>query len=128
MLSTQRRPFSWNDALEKAKVCGRGVWASQLEFLKGLRLPAPRLVPSQALEKFARAISSASDEAGRIAARKALRDSTILGDKAPVNADGRLACKLLAVSFERDSCQPDAGPKDKELRLLGDSCASLRQR
>merc|ERR1712048_215879 len=82
MLSTQRRPFSWKDALDQLRERGRRTWKAQLTLLKELRLPAPRVVPSDALKRFLAGVSADPN-----AARKSLVNSILLADKAPVDSE-----------------------------------------
>eukprot|EP00929_Paragymnodinium_shiwhaense_P101339 TRINITY_DN64351_c0_g2_i1.p1 TRINITY_DN64351_c0_g2~~TRINITY_DN64351_c0_g2_i1.p1 ORF type:complete len:537 (-),score=149.40 TRINITY_DN64351_c0_g2_i1:65-1675(-) len=126
MLSEQRRPFTWEQALATIEERGRKKWKDQLAFLKELKLPAPRLLPGTALEEFAAAAQKGGEAAK--AARQALASKAMLAEKAPVDAQGKLACRLLAVSVERDACCPAGAPRDKDLIALGQACKELSTR
>lgn len=108
----ENRPFTWAEALDRGSARERQAWPSQLELLVELGLPKPRFLPCAAL---AAGLTEADS------------DKAVTSDSLPLTADGRLACRVLAVSPERDSCCPAGVPKPEEIRRLAAVAASLQQ-
>eukprot|EP00927_Polykrikos_kofoidii_P050154 TRINITY_DN44081_c0_g1_i1.p1 TRINITY_DN44081_c0_g1~~TRINITY_DN44081_c0_g1_i1.p1 ORF type:complete len:596 (-),score=112.02 TRINITY_DN44081_c0_g1_i1:43-1662(-) len=120
MLSTQRRPFSWKEALTQFRDRGQRAWAAQLALLRELRLPIPRFVPSDAVAAFA-----AEATIDRLGARRKLAEATVPADRMAVDVEGLLVCRVFAVCVERDACCPPDGPRDDDLGRLGLACDEL---
>lgn len=94
MLSSQRRPFVWADAIDRIRGLG---WTAQLDVLEELGVPLPRLIPA---EVFATVLLQ-----GTLAeAYKTLANHTVSARQVPTRSDGHLGVRLLAASLARDGC------------------------
>eukprot|EP00439_Symbiodinium_sp_Y106_P029796 s3022_g3.t1 len=104
-LASQSKPFTWKGAIQKGKEREQS-WSSRLTLFKDfgvvneLGLPAPRFLPGQDL-----------------AAAKDVAPAAIAADSLPLTEEGRLACRLLAVSTERDAGSPAKAPQQDLKRL-----------
>jgi len=115
LLSAQRRPFVWADELTVGAGDGTGrSWSEQLAHLAELKVPAPRLIPGELLAQLA------DNDAARM-------PEPISADKVPVDDEGRLTCRLLAVSLERDVCIPRDALKALDLKRLAVAAKALVQ-
>lgn len=116
LLSAQRRPFVWSDELKVGEGDGTGrTWSEQLAHLGELKVPALRLLPGDLLAQWA-------DQAEAGTARL---PEPVSADKLPVDEQGRLMCRLLAVSMERDVCIPRDAPKEVDLKRLAAAAKAL---
>mmetsp|Transcript_37514 Transcript_37514/g.74451 ORF Transcript_37514/g.74451 Transcript_37514/m.74451 type:complete len:469 (-) Transcript_37514:22-1428(-) len=112
MLSSQRRPFAWADAIDRIRGLG---WTAQLNLLEELGLPLPRLIPAEAFAKVLLQGTWAE-------AYKTLSSHTVSARQVPTRSDGHLGVRLLAASPARDSCCCSASGKGagiEELKKLG---------
>jgi len=108
-LASQSKPFTWKGAIQKGKERDQS-WSSRLTLFKELGLPAPRFLPGQDL-----------------AAAKDVAPAAIAADSLPLTEEGRLACRLLAVSTERDEGSPAKAPQ-QELKRLAALAKAVQKR
>ncbi|CAE7224129.1 unnamed protein product [Symbiodinium natans] len=108
-LASQTKPFTWKDAVQKGKDREQS-WSSRLSLLKEMGLPPPKFLPGQAL-----------------AAAKDVAPVAIAAESLPLTDEGRLACRLLAVSTERDEGSP-AKDQKQELKRLAALAKAVQKR
>ncbi|CAL1140292.1 unnamed protein product [Cladocopium goreaui] len=110
-LSMAEKPFTWKVVLQKGKDLEQQSWSARLKIFAECGLPPPRFVAGSQL----------------VDPKTMICPATTAADQLPVTDAGRLACRLLAVSTERDLCIPSP-TKTEEMRRLRTLAEALRQR
>eukprot|EP00913_Durusdinium_trenchii_P023952 g22494.t1 len=87
-LAAPKKPFLWKTVLQQGKDRERQSWSARLALMTECGLPTPHLVAGSQL----------------VDAKSMVSPTTTPAEQLPLTEQGRLACRLLAVSRERDSC------------------------
>eukprot|EP00930_Biecheleria_cincta_P096962 TRINITY_DN88723_c0_g1_i1.p1 TRINITY_DN88723_c0_g1~~TRINITY_DN88723_c0_g1_i1.p1 ORF type:complete len:535 (-),score=85.90 TRINITY_DN88723_c0_g1_i1:115-1644(-) len=115
-LASQKKLFTWTEAIRQGKDRESQGWCAQLALLTEFCLPQPCFLDSQKLKA-----AVAAADSGRAAA--------VAAADLPRLEDGRLACRVLAASTERDLCCPASkAASQEEMKRLGNLAEALQKR
>jgi len=109
-LAAVEKAFNWKTVLQQGKDLEHQSWSSRLKLFVQCSLPVPRFVAGSQL----------------VDPKSMISPATTAAEQLPVTDSGRLACRVLAVSTERDHCIPSA--KTEEMRRIRALAEALQKR